>query len=187
MYQEKGIEITEDIAGLLCAAIISDTLMFRSPTCTEVDMQAAEKLAEIANIDIAIFAQNMFEAACDFEEKTEEEILNQDFKISRSGNMTLGVSQISATSQTELDKVKARIEKKLASMCGEKRVDMLFVMLTDILAERTTLVCFGDGAKNLLNEAFPYVSSNGNDMVVEGMVSRKKQFIPAIMKVLAER
>ena len=187
MYQEKGIEITEDIAGLLCAAIISDTLMFRSPTCTEVDMQAAEKLAEIANIDIAIFAQNMFEAACDFEEKTEEEILNQDFKISHSGNVTLGVSQISATSQTELDKVKDRVEKKLASMCGEKRVDMLFVMLTDILAEKTTLICFGDGAKSLLKEAFPYATSNSNDMVVEGMVSRKKQFIPAIMKVLAER
>ena len=89
MYKEKGIDIEPDIAGLLCSAIISDTLMFRSPTCTEIDKQVALELAQIAEIDVKVFAQNMFEAGSNFSNKTEKEILNQDFKIFHSGNVNL--------------------------------------------------------------------------------------------------
>lgn len=186
MYQEKGIEITPEIASLLCAAIISDTLMFRSPTCTEIDKRAAECLAEIAGIDIEEFAHNMFEAGSDFEHKTEEEILNQDFKIFHSGDISFGVAQVSAMSQIELDKVKARIDKKLPTICTEKRIDMLFVMLTDIMEESTTLVYCGDDADELVQAAFESEKTDDNSVMVAGMVSRKKQLIPALMKTLAE-
>ena len=186
IYQEKGIEIEADVAGILCAAIISDTLMFRSPTCTSMDVLAAEELAKIADVDINILASNMFEASSDFEEKTEEEILNQDFKIFHSGDISFGVSQVSAMSQTELDKVRARIEQKLPSMCGEKKVDMLYVMLTDIMKERTTLIYYGDDAEGLAREAF-HCEAENSSLILKGVVSRKKQLIPALMNALTER
>lgn len=187
MYQEKGIEITENIAGLLCAAIISDTLMFRSPTCTEMDVNAAKDLAQIANINIEILAHDMFEAGSDFEHKTEDEILNQDFKIFHVGDLSLGVSQVSAMGQSELDKVHTRIKKVLPTMMLEKKVDFILVMLTDIMEESSTLVFCGENVKELVCNAFNSQVLDDNSVVVKGMVSRKKQLIPAIMKTLTER
>lgn len=187
MYQEKGIEIAPNIAGLLCAAIISDTLMFRSPTCTDLDVQAARALAQIANVDIETLAHEMFEAGSDFENKTEEEILNQDFKIFHFNDLAFGVAQVSAMSQTELEKVHVRIEKVLPAMMIAKKVDMILVMLTDIMSESSTLVYCGEGAETLVKSAFVYQSSDSNSIVVDGMVSRKKQLVPALMKTLTER
>lgn len=186
IYQEKGIEVSADIAGILCAAIVSDTLMFRSPTCTAVDVQAAKALAEIADVNIETLAHNMFEAGSNFDSKTEDEILNQDFKIFYSGNIAFGVAQVSAMGQPELDKVRIRVADRLSTMCGEKKVQMLYVMLTDIMEETTTLIYYGDNAENIAKEAFK-VSPQGNALVLHGVVSRKKQLIPALMKALTER
>ncbi len=187
MYQEKGVEVSATIAGLLCAAIISDTLMFRSPTCTDMDVKAAKTLAAIANVDIENLAHEMFEAGSDFEMKTEEEILNQDFKIFHFNDFAFGVAQVSAMGQSELDKVHARIENLLPTMQLEKKVDMILVMLTDIMTESSTLVYCGEDAEELLKEAFVYSAEDHNSIVVDGMVSRKKQLIPALMKKLTER
>lgn len=186
IYMEKEVEISADIAGLLCAAIISDTLMFRSPTCTALDVQAAKALAEIADVDIEILAHNMFEAGSNFESKTEDEILNQDFKIFYSGDIAFGVAQVSAMGQPELDKVRARIEKRIPSMCGEKKVQMLYIMLTDIMDETTTLIYYGENAENIAKDAFK-VTPQDNALVLHGVVSRKKQLIPALMKAMTER
>jgi len=186
IYQEKDVEISADIAGILCAAIVSDTLMFRSPTCTALDVQAAKELAKIADVDIETLAHNMFEAGSNFDNKTEDEILNQDFKIFYSGDIAFGVAQVSAMGQTELDKVRARVEKRLVSMCGEKKIQMLYVMLTDIMDETTTLIYYGDNAETIAKEAFKVSPSQGA-FVLHGVVSRKKQFIPALMKALTER
>ncbi len=185
MYQEKGLTISKQIAGLLCAAILSDTLMFRSPTCTEIDKEAAMKLAEIAGIEVTEFAQKMFEAGSNFDSKTEEEILNQDFKIFHSATTNLGVAQVSAMNQLALDKVQTRITPQLPRMIGEKKVDMMFVMLTDILTETTKLIYCGDGAESLVREAYNMVDPDG--IILKGVVSRKKQLIPTLMAVLAER
>ena len=186
MYKEKGIDIEPNIAGLLCSAIISDTLMFRSPTCTEIDMQVALELAQIAEIDVKVFAQNMFEAGSDFSNKTEKEILNQDFKIFHSGNVNFGVSQISAMSKLELDKVEERIRSEIETMLVEKKLDMMFVMLTDILNESTYLIYSGDEAAALAAESFGCAESEAG-LTLKGVVSRKKQLIPAIINTLAER
>ena len=186
MYQEQDIEIEKNIAGLLCSAIISDTLMFRSPTCTNLDKEVANKLAQIAGIDVKEFAQDMFEAGSDFSNKTEKEILNQDFKIFHSGDTDFGVSQISAMSRQELDKVEERIRPEMELMLGEKKLDMMFVMLTDIFNESTYLIYNGDGASSLAAEAFGCAESE-DGLTLKGVVSRKKQLIPALINTLAER
>lgn len=186
IYQEKGVDIKADMAGLMCAAIISDTLMFRSPTCTKLDVETAKQLAEIADVDINILAHNMFEAGSDFDTKSEDEILTQDFKIFYSGDVAFGVAQVSAMGQPELDKVRARVEKKLPTMCLEKNVQMLYVMLTDIMEEKTTLIYCGNDAEVIAKEAFN-CESEGNAIMLKGVVSRKKQLIPALMNALTER
>jgi manganese-dependent inorganic pyrophosphatase len=184
MYLEQEIELTKSVAGLLCAAILSDTLMFRSPTCTPADREAAEALAGIAEIRVEEFAQKMFEAGSDFDHKTDEEILNQDFKIFHSGDASFGVSQVSAMSRAELNRVQARIAPEIGQMLLEKKVDMLFVMLTDILEESTQLVFSGENAKTLVKTAFGAPDEDG--ILLKGVVSRKKQLIPALMNALAE-
>jgi manganese-dependent inorganic pyrophosphatase len=185
MYQEQEIEITKEIAGLLCSAILSDTLMFRSPTCTPADKDAALALAEIAEIVVEEFAQKMFEAGSDFHNKTEEEILNQDFKVFHSGDISFGVSQVSAMGRTELNKVQERIEPVIPKMLPEKQVDMMFVMLTDILEESTQLVFYGKNAMKVVQDAFGAPDEHG--ILLEGVVSRKKQLIPALMNAFSER
>jgi manganese-dependent inorganic pyrophosphatase len=185
MYQEKGIPITEQIAGLLCAAILSDTLVFRSPTCTEMDKEAAQKLAEIAGIKVEEFGKAMFEAGSDYENKTETEILNQDFKVFHSGDISFGVSQVSAMSREELDRVQNRIMPSLKELCVEKKLDMAFVMLTDILSESTNLVFEGADAEAVVRDAYGSAPQEG--VLLKGVVSRKKQLIPTLMNALAER
>lgn len=186
MYMEKGVEVTPQMAGLMCAAILSDTLVFRSPTCTQVDKSTALILAEIAQIDIEQFAQKMFEAGSNFANKTEEEILNQDFKIFHSGDYTFGVSQISALSRTELDKVQARVVPLLDKMQVEKQLDMLFVMLTDILNESTYLIYSGAEAASIAASAYNLPQSR-DGIMLKGVVSRKKQLIPELINVINER
>lgn len=186
MYREKKVEVTPVIAGLLCSAILSDTLMFRSPTCTEADKKAAMELAELAGIDVEDHAMKMFEAGSDFSSKTEEEILNQDFKIFHSGDIDFGVAQVSAMGRVELDKVQKRITPHLPRLLGEKKIDMIFVMLTDILNESTVLVYEGDGATSLVKDAFG-VSTQNHSAELRGIVSRKKQFIPPLMNTLSEK
>lgn len=186
MYMEKGVEVTPQMAGLMCAAILSDTLVFRSPTCTQVDKSTALVLAEIAQIDVEEFAQKMFEAGSNFANKTEEEILNQDFKIFHSGDYTFGVSQISALSRTELDKVQARVVSLLDKMQVEKQLDMLFVMLTDILNESTYLIYSGAEAASIAASAYNLPQSK-DGIMLKGVVSRKKQLIPELINVINER
>ena len=185
MYLEKGITITSQMAGLMCAAILSDTLMVRSPTCTQIDREAALRLAEIAEVKVEELASAMFQAGSNFDNKTEEEILNQDFKIFHSGDISFGVAQISAMSQTELARVEERVAPILPQMLLEKKVEMIFVMLTDILEESTRLIFVGEDAKNVITDAFG--APEGDEIELKGVVSRKKQLIPALMNALAER
>ncbi|SER72192.1 putative manganese-dependent inorganic diphosphatase [Lachnobacterium bovis] len=180
MYKENGVEIEPKIAGLLCSAIISDTLMFRSPTCTPVDKMAGEELAKIAGVEVEELAIKMFEAGSNFAEKTVEEILNQDFKIFHAGDIAFGVDQVSAMGKKQLDEVKARLIPALDDMIAEKKIDMIFVMLTDILTESTDLICGGEGAREIASKAYP--NATGDDSLwLEGVVSRKKQLIPSFM------
>lgn len=186
MYQEKGVEIPKQIAGLLLSAILSDTLMFRSPTCTELDRVAAEMLAEIAEVEIETHARNMFQAGSNFKGRTTEEIFYQDFKMFHTDDFEFGVTQISAMSREELDKVGEQIRPMLKQVLGEKKLDMVYVMLTDILEESSKIIFEGADAGKMLASAFRKQEENGG-ILLDGIVSRKKQLIPPLMNAMAER
>ena len=183
MYQEKNVEVPKDIAGLLCAAIVSDTLLFRSPTCTPLDQMVAKEMASIAEIDIEKFASDMFKAGSNLSEKTTEEIFYQDFKKFIAGDVVFGVGQISSMATDELQSIKERLVPHLQYECGKHGVQMVFFMLTNILDESTDLICYGEGTADVIRNAFGMNVEDGA-VVLQGIVSRKKQLIPAMMNVL---
>lgn len=186
MYQEKGVEVPKQIAGLLLSAILSDTLMFRSPTCTSLDKTVAEALAEIAGVDIETHAKNMFQAGSDFKNKTTEEIFYQDFKVFHTDDCDFGVAQISAMSREELDKVGEQLRPFMTQVLGDKKLDMVYVMLTDILEESSKVIFFGDNAGKILAAAFRK-EEREEGILLEGIISRKKQMIPTLMNAMAEK
>ena len=189
MYKEAGVEVKPEIAGLLCSAIISDTLLFRSPTCTAVDKQTALELAAIAEIEVESYANKMFAAASNLKGKSNKEIFYQDFKQFEAGKLTFGVGQISSVNVEELEELKERMLPYLKEAIKAHGMDMLFFMLTNILTESTELLCEGTGAKQLIVKAFHLDTENDNDTENEqivslpGVVSRKKQLVPGIMIV----
>ena len=185
MYQEAGVEITPTIAGLLCSAIISDTLLFRSPTCTAVDEAAAEALAEIADIQLEDMAAGMFNAGSNLKGKSAEEICFQDFKQFTVGDKIFVVGQINSMSKEELQEVRKKLEPYLEKAMKEHGLDMIYLMLTDILDESSELLCQGHGARETIIDAFD-LPEDTEHMVLKGVVSRKKQLIPALVGALQQ-
>ena len=186
MYQEQGVEIPKEIAGLLLSAIISDTLMFRSPTCTPLDKGVAKRLAEIADVDIEDHAKKMFRAGSDFKNKTTEEIFYQDFKIFHTEDCDFGVAQISAMSGEELEQIGEQLRPFLPQVLGEKRLNMVYVMLTDILEEYSKIIFAGEDAGKILAHAFKK-QEDADGILLDGIISRKKQMIPTLMNEMSER
>lgn len=190
MYQENGIKIDKKIAGLLCSAIVSDTLLFRSPTCTTVDEMAARSLAAIAELDIEKYAMEMFGAGSDLKDKSDQEIFYQDFKRFTAGKVLIGVGQITSLNEDELASLRGRMLEFMATAHESNGLDMVFFMLTNILTESTDLICEGQGAVQLAAKAFHLDIEEATEKSVPilnlpGVVSRKKQLIPELM--LAEQ
>ena len=184
VYQEKNLTIEPNIAGLLCSAILSDTLMFRSPTCTMLDKAAAEALAGIAEISIPEFASEMFRAGSNLKDKSPEEIFYQDFKKFIMGDVTFGVGQITSLDAGELESIKEQLLPQMESECGKHGIEMVFFMLTNIIEESTELLYYGSGAKEVIEKAFEDLPVNEVSCELKGVVSRKKQLIPAFMMAL---
>lgn len=182
MYGEQRIEISPTIAGLLCAAIISDTLMFRSPTCTLADKMAAGALALIADINIEQFAREMFKAGSNLKDKSPEEIFYQDYKkFIAEGDVNFGVGQISSMDDSELLDIKERLLPFMVSECGRHGVTRVYFMLTNIIEESTELLYYGEGSEEMAKTAFNIEPEN-EAFYLKGIVSRKKQLIPALME-----
>ena len=179
MYQERGVEIPKKIAGLLCSAIISDTLMFRSPTCTAIDKSAAEHLAQIAGVDIEDLAIDMFSAGSNLGSRTAEEIFYQDFKRFDVGNVEFGVGQINSMNAVELEEIREKLIPYLPVAHRESGLNMIFFMLTNIIKESTELLCYGPNSDTLVKEAFQ-LPDDGDSYELKGLVSRKKQLIPSL-------
>ena len=185
MYRENDVEITPDIAGLLCSAIISDTLMYRSPTCTAVDRGAAEQLAEIAGINVESYAREMFSAGSDLNNKTANEVFYQDFKKFSVGDTSFGVGQINSMNSDELLALKKKLIPFMEQV--EAGVDAVFFMLTDIMTESTEMLFFGKRAKQMIEDAFFVRTEDIKDehsCILRNVVSRKKQVVPAIVGAL---
>ena len=182
IYRENNVEIDKQTAGLLCSAIISDTLMYRSPTCTAVDRAAAERLAEIAEINVEEYAREMFSAGSDLENKQADEIFYQDFKTFNVGEVSFGVGQINSMNSDELQLIKEKLIPFMAQV--NAGVEAVFFMLTDIMTESTEMLFFGKRAKQMIEEAF-FVRTEDiideHSCILRNVVSRKKQVVPAIV------
>ncbi len=183
MYEEKQVKIPKDIAGLLCSAILSDTLMFRSPTCTPLDEVVCKKLATIAKVDVEELATAMFEAGSDFKSRTPEQIFNQDFKIFETNEFKFGVAQVSSISKSQLTSIRNDILEYMESLLRASDMNAIYTMLTDILNETTELLFVGNDAGRIISQAFS-IETEADCAVLPKVVSRKKQLIPPIMQAL---
>ena len=185
MYEENGVEIDRTTAGLMLSAILSDTLMFRSPTCTAVDERTARKLAELAGVELEAYADAMFEHGGDVSGKTAEEIFNGDYKIFDSGAIRFGVGQGSYMVERNRKASEALIGPYLPVALEKQGLDYIFYMFTDVRGASTELLMAGKGAESLVSRAFQVEVQDGL-AVLPGVVSRKKQLLPWIINALRE-
>lgn len=185
MYKENQIVPDKTNAALLCAAIISDTLMFRSPTATWIDKTAAEELAKIAELDMEELSQNMFQAGSNLKGKTAEEIFARDFKQFTVNDVRFGVGQVNSMNSEELIEIKEIILPYLKEAALGRGLHMVFFMLTNIVDESTELLCYGKGAREQVIEAFD-LTADTEDILLQGVVSRKKQLIPTFVVSLQQ-
>ena len=186
MYDENGVEIRPQIAGLLLAAILSDTLVFRSPTCTPVDVSTAHRLAKIAGVEIDAFASEMFEAGEKLDGKTPEEVFLQDFKVFMCGDVRFGVAQGSYMTRKNLKAAQQLLAPYLPEACGKQNVEDLYMLLTDVPKEESVVICTGRHADEMLRSGFEKEPEEDGSWVLPGVVSRKKQFIPTLMSAYQE-
>lgn len=185
LYKENKVVPNKTIASLLCAAIISDTLLFRSPTCTWIDEMTAKELAEIAGIDMEELALGMFQAGSNLRGKTAEEICFQDFKKFTINDVRFGVGQINSMNVDELSEIKEKLLPYMEKAALRQKLDMVFFMLTNIVDESTELLCYGKNAKEQMIAAFD-LPSDIEDVILHGVVSRKKQLIPTFVVSLQQ-
>ena len=185
MYQEADLTIAPDIAGLLLSAILSDTLKFQSPTCTPLDRRTAQTLAQIAGVDIDELATAMFEAGEALEGKSPQEIFQQDYKTFDAEKIHFGVGQGSFVSQVNYDKAKEMVSGYLQEALAKTGMDMVFYMLTSLPDQSTLVLSAGSGSEELLQKAFNAQRLDGG-MLLPDVVSRKKQFIPQLLRAIQE-
>ncbi len=186
MYDENGVDIPPQTAGLLLAAILSDTLAFRSPTCTPVDENTAKRLAKIAGVDIEEFSTEMFEAGEKLDGKTPEEVFLQDFKVFMCGDIRFGVAQGSYMTRKNLQAAQALLQPYLEEARNKQNVEDLYMLLTDVPKEESVVICTGRYAAEVLSNGFESRPAADGSWTLPGVVSRKKQFIPAMMSAYQE-
>lgn len=183
MYNESGLVPEKKIAALLCSAIISDTLILKSPTCTQMDIDACTKLAELAGIDIDEYGREMFKAGSNLSSKTSKELFERDFKRFSVNDINIGIGQVNCMESDEADNLKERMSDYIADSCHEYGLNMTFFMITNVLDESSYVVCSGNNAVGTISRAFN-VETQDNTVFLKGVVSRKKQILPAIMETL---
>ena len=186
MYDENDVEIPPQTAGLLLAAILSDTLAFRSPTCTAVDVNAANRLAGIAGVDIDEFANEMFEAGEKLDGKTAEEVFLQDFKVFMCGDIRFGVAQGSYMTRKNLLAAENLLRPYLEEARNKQNVEDIYMLLTDVPKEESVVISDGRYAAEVLADGFGTHPAEDGSWTLPGVVSRKKQFIPALMTAYQE-
>lgn len=183
IYQENDVEIPPSIAGLMLSAILSDTLAFRSPTCTPVDQKAGKALAKICGEDIPSYADAMFEAGADLTGRTAEEVFHQDFKIFSRGNVKFGVGQGSFMTENSRKAAEALVGPYLPEAAQAEELPLVFYLFTDVKTSSSEVLWYGEDADGIVSRAFDVEPEDGLAKL-PGVVSRKKQVIPALMATL---
>ena len=183
IYEENGIEIPRNIAGLMMSAILSDTLCFRSPTCTPRDVFVGKKLSEICGEDCEEFADKMFDAGADLTGRTADEVFNSDFKVFSRGNVRFGVGQGSFMTEASRKAAEALVGPYLEDGAKVNELPMVFYLFTDVKTQTSDMLYWGAAAEEIAARAFDVTPEDGI-AVLKGVVSRKKQVIPALMETL---
>ena len=176
LFQEQGLMPGKNLAGLMAAAIISDTVMFKSPTTTPRDRRMAERLARIAGLDLDALAQDVFSAASN--DKSPEALISTDFKEFHLSDHRVGISQITTMDSAGLLKRKAELMGEMKKLQTEKKYDLMLLMITDVLREGTELLFLGD--REVIRLAFGLTRVREDRVFLKGIMSRKKQVVPAL-------
>lgn len=184
MFACQGVEMQKEIAGLLLSAIVSDTVLFKSPTCTQQDKDAAEKLAGIAGVDLKDYGMAMLKAGADLGDLTPAQIAKTDSKPFSFGSYKAIVSQISVMDTADILAKKAELTEAMKELCQAEGYDMALLMVTDIMEESTELVFVGE-PKQLIADAFGKDAS-GDSIYLPGVMSRKKQIVPQLTEAAAK-
>ncbi|MCP8970373.1 manganese-dependent inorganic pyrophosphatase [Ectobacillus ponti] len=178
MYKEKGVAIQKNVAGLMLSAIISDSLLFKSPTCTEEDVAAARELAEIAGVDADSYGLAMLKAGADLSDKTIEQLISLDAKEFQMGGSKVEIAQVNAVDTNDVMSRQAEVEEALNRVIEEKGLDLFLFVVTDILTNDSVALALGRSA-HAVEKAYNVTLSN-NTAVLKGVVSRKKQIVPVL-------
>lgn len=180
MYEQEKIEIEPKIAGLMLSAIISDTLLFKSPTCTPLDVEVGNKLAQIANVDVNQYGLEMLKAGTDLSDFTPEELINIDSKPYATNGVKYQVAQVNTASIQEVLISKEAIENAMNEFIKENSEDLFVLLITDILENNSQILVTGS-RKDLVEKSFG-ITLQDNMAFLPGVVSRKKQVVPVIDK-----
>jgi manganese-dependent inorganic pyrophosphatase len=185
MYKENGVAIEKQIAGIMLSAIISDTLLFKSPTCTDQDVAAARELAEIAGVDADSYGLEMLKAGADLSDKTIDQLISLDAKEFQMGSYKVEIAQVNAVDTNDVLSRKNELEDALTSRIAEKELDLFLLVVTDILNNDSVALALGTQTK-AVEQAYN-VTLVDNTAVLKGVVSRKKQIVPVLTDTLSEK
>ena len=185
LYRQEDATITPRIAGMMLSAIISDTLMFRSPTCTDQDRITAEKLSKIAGINLYDYGYKLLEAGTDISDCTAEEIINIDSKDFMHHELKITISQINSSNVDEVFKRKPEIEKAIEAKIKKENIDLFVFVVTDILEANSRVIVLGNRT-DIFERAF-HTELIANTTLLKGVVSRKKQILPAILQGIDQK
>jgi manganese-dependent inorganic pyrophosphatase len=182
LYKENGVEIKKEIAGLMLSAIISDSLLFKSPTCTEQDIAAAHELAEIANVDAEKYGLNMLKAGADLSDKTIDQLTSLDAKEFEMGTYKVVIAQVNAVDTNDVLSRQKEIEESLSKQISDRQLDLFLFVVTDILTNDSVGLALGK-MTHAVETAFNSKLDN-NTVLLKGVVSRKKQIVPVLTDTL---
>ena len=183
MYKENGLLPDKIIAGLMLSAIISDTLLFKSPTCTEKDTIAGRELSKIAEIDLAVYGVEMLKAGTALDDKTINELLNMDMKIFDVNDFKIGIAQINAVDEKAILAKKEEILLEISNIMKSDNLNMFMFVVTNILTNNSMGLVAGE-KQEIVEKAFNSKIIN-SELTLEGIVSRKKQIVPPLTKTLS--
>lgn len=182
IYKEKGVKVDKKVAGLMLSAIISDSLLFKSPTCTDEDIAAARELAEIAEVDIDSYGLEMLKAGADLSEKSASLLISLDAKEFQVGDNKVEIAQVNAIDTAEVLARQEELEKVITEVVKGKELDLFMFVVTDILNSNSVVLALGNKA-TIVEKAYN-VTLDNNTALLKGVVSRKKQIVPVVTEFI---
>ncbi|MCM3749998.1 manganese-dependent inorganic pyrophosphatase [Paenibacillus pasadenensis] len=184
LYKEHGVAVKKEIAGLMLSAIISDSLLFKSPTCTEQDVAAARELAEIAGVNAEEYGLSMLKAGADLSDKTVAQLISLDSKEFSMGSAKVEIAQVNAVDLNDVFSRQAEVEAALNDIIASKGLDLFVFVTTDILNNDSVAIALGKETA-AFEQAFS-VKLDANKATLKGIVSRKSQVVPVLTDALSK-